>query len=247
MTEADGAAGSVAAAEDATARRRQRKVHFPTSVLVTILVAALSVWLAPAITRQWDDRQKARELQGDVAAQVNVASADVVGELLALVDSSTSSSGSSMRELDAARKRWLVAQYRVSAQLDTYFSDRTQNQWALHSEVVDKLFALVRVVADPQSGVDPNPDLPNAVPRIRRYAVAQAIDAWAGAYENESTDKAYYLPIENYSGKGLRDWVADDVPLFALGSAGKVTDDIRQDHPRGFSTTRGDLWRDLLP
>src|SRR6266516_4216128 len=84
---------SARATEKAKPRPRPwwRRLRVPSSVLVTIMVAALSVWIAPAITRQWDDREKARELQGNVAEQVSVASADVVGELLALADSHSSS------------------------------------------------------------------------------------------------------------------------------------------------------------
>jgi undecaprenyl pyrophosphate phosphatase UppP len=56
-------------------QRKRRRVRVPTSVLVTVLVAGLSVWIAPAFARQWDDRQKARELQAEVADQIGIAAA----------------------------------------------------------------------------------------------------------------------------------------------------------------------------
>jgi hypothetical protein len=45
----------VPAKEKAAAKSVRPRV--PTSVVVTVLGAALTVWLGPAFTRQWEDRQ----------------------------------------------------------------------------------------------------------------------------------------------------------------------------------------------
>jgi hypothetical protein len=52
-----------------TAAEKKRPLlrRVPTSLLVTLLGIALTAWLLPAFTRQWDDRQKAQELQSHVA------------------------------------------------------------------------------------------------------------------------------------------------------------------------------------
>jgi hypothetical protein len=57
----------------------ERRRGVPTSVVVTIVVAALTVWVAPAVTRQWDDRQKARELQASLAQDVGASTAKAIG------------------------------------------------------------------------------------------------------------------------------------------------------------------------
>ncbi len=44
-------------------------------MFVTLLGIALTDWLLPAFTRQWDDRQKARELKAAVITQVAAATA----------------------------------------------------------------------------------------------------------------------------------------------------------------------------
>jgi hypothetical protein len=49
--------------------------RIPTSLVVTLLGITLSAWLLPAITRQWDDRQKAHELQAVLVANMASASA----------------------------------------------------------------------------------------------------------------------------------------------------------------------------
>src|SRR5690348_1063391 len=73
------AAASSAGAEskppaDAVAGKR-RRLRVPTSLLVTLLGIALSAWLAPAITRQWEDRKKAQELKASLIAEMAVANA----------------------------------------------------------------------------------------------------------------------------------------------------------------------------
>jgi len=62
------------AAEQAEPRKRSwRRVKIPTSVVVSLAGIALTAWLLPAFTRQWDDRQKAREVKADLVAQMSSA------------------------------------------------------------------------------------------------------------------------------------------------------------------------------
>lgn len=62
-------------AQEEMPRAEPRRLRVPTSVLVTVLVAALSVWVAPAFTRQWEDRKQARELQAQMAEDIALATA----------------------------------------------------------------------------------------------------------------------------------------------------------------------------
>src|SRR6266513_667328 len=66
-----------APAEQAVAAGKKKRLfnRIPTSLLVTLIGIALTAWLLPAFTRQWDDRQKAHELKAALASQVAVATA----------------------------------------------------------------------------------------------------------------------------------------------------------------------------
>jgi hypothetical protein len=68
-----------AAAQEDKPRRTRRRPRVPTSVLVTLFVALLSVWVAPALTRQWNDREKARELKAAAAEDIATATARAAG------------------------------------------------------------------------------------------------------------------------------------------------------------------------
>jgi hypothetical protein len=63
-----------AEAGDAAGKKRLLR-RVPTSLVVTLLGIALTAWLLPAITRQWNDRQKAHELKAAVVAQIAAATA----------------------------------------------------------------------------------------------------------------------------------------------------------------------------
>ena len=57
---------SVAGEEEKPPGER-RRLRVPTSVAATLLVAMLSILVGPAFARQWDDRQKARDLKAAIA------------------------------------------------------------------------------------------------------------------------------------------------------------------------------------
>ena len=57
------------AAPAVSAERSGFRLPVPKAVLVTVLGFALSAWLVPAMTRQWDDRQKVHELNAEVVAE----------------------------------------------------------------------------------------------------------------------------------------------------------------------------------
>src|SRR5262245_53195343 len=122
--------------------RRRRWLRIPTALIVTLIGIALTAWLLPAFTHQWDDRQKARQLQADLAQQISIASANVLGEILGLMDSDTGTT----KDLDRIRTQWLIARYRIQARLETYFAPYTGEQqtgtsvqWDRHAELVDRM------------------------------------------------------------------------------------------------------------
>src|SRR3954465_14347156 len=69
----------VAPAAGAAAEKKPRLLRrVPTSLIVTLLGIALTAWLLPAFTRQWDDRQKAHELKTALTSQIATATADAL-------------------------------------------------------------------------------------------------------------------------------------------------------------------------
>ena len=77
----ENAAPEQPAAQDEEPPRERRRLRLPTPVLVTVLVAALSVWVAPAFTRQWEDRKQARELQASLAEDIALATASTANRI----------------------------------------------------------------------------------------------------------------------------------------------------------------------
>jgi hypothetical protein len=66
------------AVEEEKPRGERRRFRVPTSVLVSLLVAILSILVGPAFARQWEDRQKARDLKAAIADQIATATARTV-------------------------------------------------------------------------------------------------------------------------------------------------------------------------
>jgi hypothetical protein len=136
---------TVAPEQEEKPRRGRLRPHVPTSVLVTVLVAGLSVWIAPAFTRQWDDRQKARVLQAEVADQIGIAAAQTAGGLVALVESSREP-----EEVQQFRQRWLVNRLRIDARLRAYFpGSRVTKVWEDYVTLVEDVTTLALTVSDP--------------------------------------------------------------------------------------------------
>jgi hypothetical protein len=56
-------------------KKRSILGRIPTPLVVTLLGIGLTAWLLPAVTRQWDDRQKAQELETAVVGDMASATA----------------------------------------------------------------------------------------------------------------------------------------------------------------------------
>ena len=63
------------AAPAAPAERSRFRLRVPKALLITVLGFVLSAWLLPAMTRQWDDRQKVHELKAGVVSEMASVSA----------------------------------------------------------------------------------------------------------------------------------------------------------------------------
>ena len=124
------------------AKAKPRPWHrVPTPIVVAVVGVVLGSWLIPALTRQWDDRQKANEVRASVAYEAASATAQ------ALSDAQEASlagiwKGSSRPSTSPAAKEWVVASLRIQARLQTYFGRKALERWQLVSRYVSTTLSL---------------------------------------------------------------------------------------------------------
>ena len=137
------------------AETKKRLFHrIPTSLLVTLVGIALTAWLLPAFTKQWDDRQKARELQVSLVSQMSGATARALTEAHdIMVRTSDREAGqakggvtsaltaASWEPTPAPEKEWARSSIRIEAQLRSHLGDEPANGWRAYRHVVDRLLA----------------------------------------------------------------------------------------------------------
>ena len=237
----DDEAVSEEAAQEETSPRKRRRI--PTSVLVTISLAVVSVWVAPALTRQWEDRKSARDLQAELTETISAASAQALGQL----ESAAETPGGDT-DIERAKQEWLIARYRVQARIAAYFSSEASDAWRNHADLVDSMFVLSQVAEHPgrplrtqnfSCGVESGP---------LHCAVEYLADAEARVLDDLSGE--FHPPIEytvEYSPAGLRGLLLSVAPSYITDSVDWVTQIVLEESPRGFSTNRRDFFNDLLP
>ena len=119
----------------------------PSSVIITLVGIALTAWLLPAFTRQWDDRQKAHDLKAAITNDMATATAQALfggktryqagpnGSLLAAVGPTTEASEA------AAIRQWELSSFQIEAKLRANFTDRTiSTTWREYSDSVRRFF-----------------------------------------------------------------------------------------------------------
>ena len=119
------------------AATRSLRPRVPTSVAVTLLGAALTVWLAPAFTRQWEDRQQARDLQAGFAEQI------VVSAFRTIRDGARLAHGEG--QYDVILAQWKEAGLTTEVKAKAYFAPPIVSQW---TDVVQNLEYFLIVCQD---------------------------------------------------------------------------------------------------
>jgi hypothetical protein len=228
-----------------TQPRQKRRWKVPTTVLVTLLVALLSVAVGPAVTRQWDDRQKARQLQVELIELVWSTTADIQGELRSL---GYSSRRDPWPVRDSIFDEWEISRQAVETKLRVYYGEEGVRAWRSYVLAVKGLAVLAAYEA--------------ATPDGRLWQTAAAEPVCIGECTRPEPNE--YVRRIIRPGE-TRVHAADAIAIFRrpqelqrkmiLGSlsrlladqASTVVDLILRKGPRGFSTTRSDLLHDLLP
>lgn len=207
-------------ADDTTAAGETRKdepapkrwrFHVPTSLLVTILLAIVSVWIAPALTRQWEDRQKERELKAEIIDEVTTRTAQTIGKTVAAEEATKSTRG--------LETEWDVFRSRTEAKLLTYFPVEVARQWADSAELIARWVSF----ADSRpKGEDPERD----------YLIK------ALGQQGEWFDDP---------GECIHGCIVSELTTALRQRVNRFTAVLLRANSDVFSTTRRDLFQDLLP
>lgn len=229
-----------------TQRRPKRGSKVPTTVLVTLLVALLSVAVGPAFARQWDDRQKARGLQVELIELVWSTTADIQAELRSF---GYSSRRDPWPRRDAIFDGWEVSRQEVETKLRVYYGEQGVNAWRSYVRAVEGLAVLAAYEAG-------TPDR-----RVWQRAVTEPVcyDGCSRAEPNEYVRRIAppgdtrvptadtYIAVFRSRRELQRKLILGNLSRRLADQASTVVDLILRKRPRGFSTTRRDLLRDLVP
>jgi hypothetical protein len=248
----------------AAATKSRRWLRIPKAVLITVLGLALSAWLIPAMTRQWDDRQKQHELEAAVVA--NMASATA----RALVGGEAYWSGRRLTRSAQERTgdQWALSALEIEARLRTYFPRSVVAGWEVYSWAVDRFIHArnVSAAAALQDAVSADvrldPRVSDAAAQLLvfgKYTVEPApkfgVDPTSptktsdqknlGLLEKMLSSDVKRYRDEQQSSPVVSKWTALEKRL--LGFEQAVADQVLRSHAAGFSTTAGDLLHDLIP
>ena len=233
----------------------------PKAVLVTVLGLALSAWLLPALTRQWDDRQKEHELQAAVVGDMASATAQ------ALVGGEAIWSGQHVSEpaAEQVRTQWALASLQLEARLRTYFPASVVTGWDIYSWAVDRFIRARAVSAtaaledavgsgvrarSARGGCRSAPPLPRrehrtACTELRNRPEEQDADHRPGEPQEAQGDALPRHRAYEASGMVISKWTALEKRL--LGFEQALAGQVLRSHAAGFSTSTRDLLHDLVP
>lgn len=239
----------------------RRRLRVPKAALVTVLGLALSAWLIPAMTRQWNDRQKEHELKAAVVADMASATAQ------ALISGEAIWSGQHVTKQAAGRVRsqWALSSLELEARLRTYFSASVVAAWEIYSWAVDR-FIRARNVSAAAALQDAIGSGTRLDPRVSDAAAHLLVlgEQTVGNAPNFGVDPNSETPITDPANlEKLRAMLSPDIKRYEashtpfatwtalekrlLGFEQAVADQILRSHAASFSTTPRDLMHDLLP
>lgn len=238
-----------APAVEATAEKKRRFVRrVPTSLIVTLLGIALTAWLFPAITQQWNDRRDARALRAALAERIVAANESFINPVeIPLNDPGTLAFSKMVGRLARA---YDIDGTRIDAQLRIYFSRQFQNYWGqTHGAVLDAVelltvaYAVGRGADRDRQALGHSAVVAGEVTRIAKLAESLGVsrpprlNPYPRVVAEQLASTNPNVRIE--AARGLVD--------YANACTFQLIDRLRGAHVDGFSTTRGDLLRDLIP
>lgn len=212
------------------------------------------MWVGPALARQWDDRQAARELQVALVESVLSATARVDADLLALALTrqprrSTSSERAEflawvaydkrMRlRLDKILSRWRVERTKVGTRLRVYYGDDGADLWRKYENAVGSFATLARLEATTPDGQPNRAFLQGGFSTPPQEMIATIVAP-------EPTD--VHVSLLKSPDKTHHEDEFDRLAAALSRRAQTLIDLIVDEEPDWFSTSRRDLLNDLLP
>lgn len=244
------------AAPVASVERSRFRLRVPKAMLITVLGFALSAWLVPAITRQWDDRQKVHELKADVVSEMASVSAR------ALLGGQAVWSGEhpTPRERKQVENEWGLSTLELAARLRAYFPRSVVTGWDVYAWAVDRFIdarsppASAALEDAVHSGAPLDPRVADAAAQLLALlpdGPAPSFGTSANMPHSDSENipllrKMLSPTLERYEQTApYAKWTAFEKQLLDLEQA--VADQALHSHVAGFSTTPRDLMHDLLP
>ena len=232
----------------------RRRFRVQTPVIVTVLVALFSVWVAPAFTRQWDDRRKVGEMKAALAEEIATTTARTVAAGMEI--SRSVRPKARLDSWEAADARWRLDSFRMKMKLTAYFDPGISEDWTEFSADLRDFLFLCDLVP-PGGGA--RGYLASSEPPDR----AERVDQASLLLENiskrvrdvtkepmflvSSPEDARQLAKALVSDASARDVQLDNISNEVFAIAELQTATVLGAHVKGFSTTRGDLLHDLLP
>jgi hypothetical protein len=232
------------------------RLRIPTALLVTVVGIVLSAWLLPALTRQWDDRQKANELKVALVSDIAAASANAIGDAGQI-------RAEGDRSLRArAVRAWAVATLELESRLRAYYPPELVVKWRVFSYAIDRYLGRPVDASFGDSRVfDPisvRAWLLEDLPETTTGESIEVTDVMAALLDVDDSSAHRFLTSDE---RGvLRDakiygggrTLSLQAAYRELGSAltglhAAIISDVLHGHPAGYSTTKRDLIHDLLP
>jgi hypothetical protein len=210
-------------------RWRSLWARAPKPILMVLFGAAISAWLVPAFTRQWQDRQKEREIKVALVSEISdsTSNALVTSQFVA-----NRALADGQAEYNRISLDWAQRSAQVEAKLAAYFPGRALvGDWHDYSIVVENdFYLLTKSTAGKAEAVD----------TVRRYLEsARGPESTAAV----NWDQLRALDFDNV--QAVDDYVLVSREL--LDASKPLIQAILDANAEGFSTTGGDLVDDLTP
>jgi hypothetical protein len=211
-----------------------RRVSVPKPLLATVAATLATAWIFPALSHQWQDRQKAKELTAGLVTQIGSDTSEALVTSSFLTNNRFPSSSDPSRpgfnqdvfnRLDLA---WRTSAAEVEAQLQAYYPNAVVEEWRDYSALV---WGTYRLVTDNKSA------RPGTVKRLR--------ELFRGDVPGWYIDKMEQPWIDRIDPKARAAYFYVSQAVLARRTV--VIDEMLSSRPEGFSTRPSDLLRDVVP
>ena len=210
---------------------RSRWWWLPKPILLTLFAAAISAWLVPAFTRQWQDTQKEREIKVALVSDIGDSTSDAL-VTSQYVANQAFPGGNGQAEYNRFSLEWARRSAQIEAKLRAYFPDDSLvDDWREYSIVVQNGFYLLTGGSGKAGAV---------------HTVRQYLESTPGGSEPIAGVKWKRLRSLNFNDQSA----VDDYVLVTgqlLDGKERLIRAILNANAEGFSTTGSDFIDDLTP